>query len=634
MGRVVLVHDERTGRDIALKELLEAEGSTHLEGRFLREARITARLDHPGVVPVFDLGRSAEGRAYYTMRVIGGETLAAQISAARNMRERLALLPKLLDVCQTMGFAHSRGIIHRDLKPTNVMVGEFGETIVLDWGLAKDLERDDDDATLEGGRSPEASDRRVDPLATRDGTTLGTPAYMSPEQALGDLSAVDARTDVWALGAMLYETVSGGHRPLGETDAQAVLVRAAAARVIPLGDVARTAPAELRAICARCLAPAPEDRYPDAAHLARDVEAFLEGQLVDAHRYSRLTLVWRWFRRWWKALALLLVVGACAGVGWLWWLTATVHPGGVDGIAPETIAKLSLGAEDARIRELVELPEAEGNAARNLWRVHEACMAGGCSEPEGRRHHTSPIAQDYDAVPAASLDSPIVDELLEMGSVRGYSMWGEVLIPEPDVGWTRRAGVRFAPIDQVAHLARVRGARACQAGDFERGRSVLVRWMVAGHHLEHEQSLMGFLVGLSWKQNAAWELAQCAEQAGDAAAAAKWTGYVEAAEARDDVAGDLMLQFRFDGVSESAVRSLVANDDVPAGLRSEALLSLARRYTEQSPWHVFFGPSEEERAFLLQPKIEPKAMRFFQYSILTLMEAGPVARIGRLLDSR
>ncbi|HLL22243.1 MAG TPA: serine/threonine-protein kinase, partial [Kofleriaceae bacterium] len=203
LGRVVRAVDKRLGRTVAVKELLRrGEHGDSNEARFLREALITARLEHPGIVPVHEAGRWPNGDPYYVMKLVEGRTLKELITERSTLRERLSLLPHVIAIADAVGYAHSEGVIHRDLKPSNVIVGEFGETIVVDWGLARDRKRDVPDppaltGTFAGGSG----------ASTISGRVVGTPAYMSPEQARGEL--VDERADVYAIGAVLNELLAG-----------------------------------------------------------------------------------------------------------------------------------------------------------------------------------------------------------------------------------------------------------------------------------------------------------------------------------------------------------------------------------------------------------------------------------------
>lgn len=274
LGRVLQVLDRGLEREVAVKEILEVPEDLRaaVERRFIREARLAAQLEHPGIVPVYDLGRGPDGRLFYAMRRIEGTTLAERIDAAKSLSERLALLPNVLTVCQAVAFAHSRGVVHRDIKPQNVMIGAFGETLLLDWGLAR--------AQGEAEQRPLGVDSD-DARMTRAGKAVGTPAYLSPEQARGDLAAIDEKSDQWALGALLYQVVTG-QPPYADLTVEAVLTKAVLGRVPPVEAEVPQVPRELAAIIARALSPAKIDRYEDVRALARDLTAYLDGRRVAA----------------------------------------------------------------------------------------------------------------------------------------------------------------------------------------------------------------------------------------------------------------------------------------------------------------------------------------------------------------
>jgi serine/threonine protein kinase len=199
--------DRFVGREVALKELTspgaeQSSGSTRAaQARFLREARLTAQLDHPGIATILELAQRPDGTLYSAQKLVRGRTLKAALAQCRTLSQRLELLPHLVNAAQTMAYAHARAVVHRDLKPSNVMVGPYGETVVVDWGLAK-----------RRGEAEPASDSPtpdLGPELTQAGVALGTPSYMSPEQARGDLETIDERSDVFSLGAMLYELLTG-----------------------------------------------------------------------------------------------------------------------------------------------------------------------------------------------------------------------------------------------------------------------------------------------------------------------------------------------------------------------------------------------------------------------------------------
>jgi eukaryotic-like serine/threonine-protein kinase len=276
LGRILIGFDKRLQRQVAIKQLIANDGGA--DARFLREARITARLQHPSIVPIYVVGQLADERPFYAMKLVSGRSLREVIADRPTLRERLALLPNLLAVAEAIAYAHDKRIVHRDIKPANVVLGPFGETLVIDWGLAKDL--DEKDLPDEIGGVYRA-DGRGD--VTIPGTIVGTPAFMPPEQARGE--PVDARADVYALGAMLYHLLAGGPPYEGVSSAE-VLDRVRTAPPPPLAARVRSVPAELAAIVDKAMARAPAARYPDGAAFAADLSRYLSGRLVEAHQYS------------------------------------------------------------------------------------------------------------------------------------------------------------------------------------------------------------------------------------------------------------------------------------------------------------------------------------------------------------
>jgi serine/threonine protein kinase len=317
IGRVVVAYDSFMGREVALKELLPTHApgtpgtasTRSLEARFLREARLTGQLEHPAIVPLFEVTRRRDGTLYYTMQRVRGRTLADALDAAGSLSKRLEYVPPVLTICQAVAYAHSRGVVHRDVKPQNVMLGPYGRTYLLDWGLAR-VRGKDDPRGAELKLAPDLTGSQVVPGA------IGTPSYMSPEQAQGLVDEIDERSDVWGLGAVLYQLVTG-RPPYDGNHAMEVVAKILRDPLVPADQVQPKAPKELLAIISKCLRKERSQRYPSASQVAQDLEAFLTGRFVSAHAYTSWELVKRFFERnkaplavGAAALVLLLGVGA------------------------------------------------------------------------------------------------------------------------------------------------------------------------------------------------------------------------------------------------------------------------------------------------------------------------------------
>ncbi len=307
------------------------------------EAEITGSLEHPGIVPVYSLGRNAEGRPYYAMRFIRGESLLVGLRrfhkvfseepggaaeddatvkdvetgpaekkepAAKDADNKASvrskwgiefrqLIGRFLDVCDAIDYAHSRGVLHRDLKPANIMLGPYGETLVVDWGLAKKI------GTAEPARPAEEGDFDPPPVeegsatlpeGTQQGTAIGTPAYMSPEQARGLIDQLGPASDVYSLGASLYELITG-KAPFHEKKLSVVLAKVIAGDFLPPRARDRTIPAPLEAICLKAMAKKAEARYGSVRALAQDLEHWLADEPTAAYAESRVEKMTRWFRQ-------------------------------------------------------------------------------------------------------------------------------------------------------------------------------------------------------------------------------------------------------------------------------------------------------------------------------------------------
>jgi eukaryotic-like serine/threonine-protein kinase len=302
MGRVVEATDTVLGRTVALKEALAFDPEALR--RFARETRITARLEHPSIVPVHDAGTLPSGAPYYVMRKISGRPLEKLVVKSSALEERLGLLPHIVAAANAIAHAHERGIVHRDVKPSNILVGELGETIVIDWGCAKVIGEPDE---------PSADvpvDVPIDPLAdslkTRAGIVFGTPGFMAPEQLKG--AEVNEQTDVYALGATLYHLLA--RRPPHHAKTADEVMRAAiTSPPTPIRELVPGVPPELATVVDKALAQDPSDRYHSARELAEELQSFLTGQLVKSHHYSRRERLLRFAR---KNRVPVMIAGAAA----------------------------------------------------------------------------------------------------------------------------------------------------------------------------------------------------------------------------------------------------------------------------------------------------------------------------------
>jgi serine/threonine protein kinase len=276
MCTVFLAEDPSLGRRVALKVLDVPDASGELALRLTREAGILARLEHPGIAPVHDVGRLPDGRVFYAMKFVNGPRLDAFAASKPALPERLRIFQRIVEA---VAFAHDRGVLHRDLKPENIMVGPFGEVLVMDWGLAKALEHD--------GSAP----------AEPPGAVLGTPGYMAPEQERGEPESLDATSDIYSLGAVLYVLLAGRTPPSGVPPPAAAGV-----------------PRPLLAVCAKAMAREKRDRYGEAMALHAEIARYLDGRRVEAHPESVPQMAARVYARhkaaFWLIVAYLLVRGS------------------------------------------------------------------------------------------------------------------------------------------------------------------------------------------------------------------------------------------------------------------------------------------------------------------------------------
>jgi eukaryotic-like serine/threonine-protein kinase len=277
MATVYLALDWELNREVAVKVLDLPDRSAGLAARMYREAAIVAKLEHPGIVPIHDVGVLPDDRVFYVMKYVRGQRLDSYIH--KTLPERLRVFQR---ICEAVAFAHSEGVIHRDLKPENIMVGAFGEVLVMDWGLAK-LLRESEPETSGNGMAPLQPAGKLS--STDHGTILGTPSYMAPEQASGEIDKLNERTDVYSLGAILYFLLAG-IAPAQDSTA----IEPPRKRNPKIGR-------SIEAVCLHAMAPKQEVRYPSAMDLSHDVARFLDDLPVSVYRENLYEKSVRWISR-------------------------------------------------------------------------------------------------------------------------------------------------------------------------------------------------------------------------------------------------------------------------------------------------------------------------------------------------
>jgi len=281
MGVVYAAEDEKLHRRVALKVLDTAGTNAELTQRLIREARILAQLEHPGIVPVHDVGTLPDGRVFYTMKFVEGLRLDQYVKQLDSLPQRLRLF---LRICDAVAFAHARGVLHRDLKPANVMVGSFGEVLVMDWGLAKILQEPaaaEETVFVSSQKKISSEEETQTTVVTGHGTVMGTPGYMSPEQERGETEKIDARSDIFSLGALLKFVAASSQ------------------------DRSERLPRALKAICEKATAKSPEQRYGSVSEFAADVSRHLDGLPVSAYSENILEKLSRFYKR--HQVAILLI---------------------------------------------------------------------------------------------------------------------------------------------------------------------------------------------------------------------------------------------------------------------------------------------------------------------------------------
>lgn len=338
MGLVLRAIDRDLRREVAVKYLLD-HADSRKTARFVEEAQITGQLEHPNIVSVHELGVDAQKRLFFTMKMVKGRSLAGVLDALRKKSRETEkeytlgrLLTILVNVCHALAYAHSRGVIHRDLKPANIMLGDFGEVYVMDWGLAKVLGAESAAASHKSSVPTSATvltDRMEDSDLTQDGSIMGTPAYMPPEQAEGRIGDIDQRSDVYALGAMLYEMLTLQTPISSEGGVASMLQRVSKGEIVP-PDKIRRVPAEMVAVAMKALAKNAVDRYPNVEALRQDIERFQEGRSVSAKEDTKREMIWKFVKRnkafsAATAVGLVVVLYCLVLISKAWWETGKAY---------------------------------------------------------------------------------------------------------------------------------------------------------------------------------------------------------------------------------------------------------------------------------------------------------------------
>jgi serine/threonine-protein kinase len=423
MGAVLRARDPHLGRDLAVKVMRDdAHAKPELLHRFVEEAQVTGQLQHPGTVPVHDIGRLEDGRPFIAMKLIRGRTLAALLAERAGTADHLARFVGIFaQVCQTLAYAHSMGVLHRDLKPANVMVGAFGEVQVMDWGLAKVLRPRDGDRVAEDAETVLNAVRTLrsdtEGAQSYHGQTLGTPAYMAPEQARGEVDLLDERCDVFGLGAILCEILTG-QPPFPGGSAHEVVGRAQAA---DLADAFRRlggcgADAALVRLARGCLAPAPADRLRDAEAVAAAVTAYqdsvaqrlrqVELERAEAQVKAREE---RKRRKLWLGLAAVLLLLVAGGAGGAWWLQQRRQA--ADAAVGSRLAEARLLHAQARRNPLTEVARYT-DALKAARQARELADTGGAS-PELRWQAEALVGVLEEDVKAAAVNHWLVTALID-----------------------------------------------------------------------------------------------------------------------------------------------------------------------------------------------------------------------------
>jgi serine/threonine protein kinase/WD40 repeat protein len=499
---VLRARDRELGRSLAIKELLSLTPSSEL--RFFREALITARLEHPNIVPVHEAGRWPDGTPFYAMKLVAGRPLKELIDGTTTLSQRLELLPHVLAVADAVGYAHSRGVVHRDLKPSNVIVGDFGETVVIDWGLAKHV----DDTTPDAADMPAESS--TPPQVTGVGGVVGTLAFMSPEQAAGKASL---QSDIYSIGVILYNVVTGRVPPHAP----------ASMGVEPLA-LPSSAPKDLAAIVRKATQPNLSARYRDVTALIDDLKRFQQRRPVSARRYSlrsRFALAISRDRRLSFAILTFVCLLAMTLLGGL----VSTERQRQRAVVAETVAQRSRGDAENRLVELARShaksllnsdPSAVSETVRVLpheqrtWAEMMRATAKGRGIPESTmRPHRDPIFL-VDVTPEGHIVSAAWDSRLVVTDIKTRASRlvasGIAISPPPlydkttgTFAYTRRSEVVSVDVEtgQEEVLAFGQGAIDAFSVDFTKHRAAVITRtgelysLVAGESVRHHGSTPG-----------------------------------------------------------------------------------------------------------------------------------------------
>jgi protein kinase-like protein len=566
MGCVVLGRDLHLHRDVAIK-LSTGEGGA-LDARFQREIAVTARLQHPNIIPVYDAGE-LDGAPFYAMRPVAGQRLDERISQARSREERLELLPHVIAVVDAIAYAHRQRVIHRDIKPQNVLVGEFGETVVIDWGLAKQLSADG--ATRPSFHESLSPSSSADDAATVAGSIIGTPTYMPPEQARGE--AGDYRSDVYALGCLLFQTLTGELPHLGPPEV--VLASLIDGGTVDL-DRAPDLPPELRAIIAKATAADTAQRYRDAGELVIDLRRYQAGLLVAAHHYRWHQRLGRFVRRYRLAAAVVASVTVSAAI------IGTIAIRRI--VAERDRANIERTSATSLLGFLVDdLP----NKLRSVGQV--AVLEDAAIKLDAY----------FTAVVPARADS--TEHLVKLAQIR--SLRGEIAVhagkaaearalSEQALGFAREAEARGDPRAKVmvARQLLERGAVIQDTGNFDEARKVYEEGFARLDSLPPSPELRGM------RGRAAIRLAGMAIDGFKFKDAEKWLAAARASLDSDGTSHDMIYEMSVQAIEYLDAQRLWSMRDLPgARAHIELAIAAARRATRISPWRSD-GHDAEARA--------------------------------------